>query len=246
MPPTTTQQNKGFPTLKQQLSVDYNLLLEIGMTPLFRGMSQADLMVLLGDALIATYEEGTDLFVEGKRAECFYILLNGYVELFRDIENKRNILEIVGTSQLLGEAGLFDDGIYPHSARNVSDSRLLVIPSAIFLRALNKRFDLALRMLNSMSGRLHGLVGQVTQLKLKTTAQRLASFLLGLTATSTGTVTVRFPYDKKLAADHLGMTAESLSRALQKLSKVGVTSSDSGTVIIEDLYALRLFSIEEN
>ena len=57
---------------------------------------------------------------------------------------------------------------------------------------------------------------------------------------------VRFPYDKRLAAEHLGMTAESLSRALLRLADLGVVSRADNVVAIRDMAVLRDFCVEED
>ena len=56
---------------------------------------------------------------------------------------------------------------------------------------------------------------------------------------------MRFPYDKRLAAEMLGMTAESLSRALSRLALLGVDSRADNVVFIADLEALNRFVMEE-
>jgi len=73
----------------------------------------------------------------------------------------------------------------------------------------------------------------------------LAGFLLGLTDKNEGPVSVRFPYDKRLAAEALGMTAESLSRALTRLAMIGVDSRSENMVFIPDLRALQQFVSDE-
>lgn len=100
-------------------------------------------------------------------------------------------------------------------------------------------------MLGSMSFRLRLMVRQIAELKLKTTAQRLGGFLLTLTDIDSGPATVRFPYDKRVVAGILGMKPESLSRALARLSTIGVRSQADNVVHVIDVARLRRFSIEE-
>jgi CRP/FNR family transcriptional activator FtrB len=63
---------------------------------------------------------------------------------------------------------------------------------------------------------------------------------------TTGRATVRFPYDKRLVADELGMKPESLSRALAKLAKLGVESRPDNTVVIAEIDDLRDFCIDDD
>jgi len=227
-------------------SSDRSLFDLLRKTPLFAGLEEGDLVTLTREALVETHPDGDILFLAGQAADRFYVVLDGHVELFLAEGDKHNVLEVAGKSLLLGEAALFlDGGGYPHSARTVGYAKLLTVPSAPFLAVLQGRYDLALRMLGSMSMRLRGLIERITQLKLKSTAQRVASFLLALTPKTEGAAVVRFPYDKRLAADSLGMSAESLSRALLRLGELGVASRPDNVVAIEDLALLQEFCLEE-
>jgi CRP/FNR family transcriptional activator FtrB len=100
-------------------------------------------------------------------------------------------------------------------------------------------------MLATMSLRLRMLIRQIAELKLKTTAQRLGSFLLTMVEAETGRAELRFPYDKRLVADQLGMKPESLSRALAKLAKQGVESLPDNLVVIARVERLRAFCAED-
>lgn len=222
-----------------------DVLAELSLTPLFAGLAEADLRALLANANTEVHPDGRLLFTEGEPADGFFVLLDGHVELFVEEGGRTTVLDVANRHTMLGEASLFVDGRHPHSARVVGYAKLLAVPGGPFLAALGERFDLALRLLGSMAIRLRGLVGQISQLKLKSTAQRLAGFLLGLSRKADGAVTVRFPYDKRLAAEALGMTAESLSRALARLAPLGVESRAENLVAIADVEALRDFCGEE-
>jgi len=225
--------------------IDRATIAELAAIPLFSELAEPDLRALLGEARIEARADGHALFAKGEPAERFFVVLDGHVELFIDEGGRRSVLDVAKRPAVLGEAGMFVDGRYPHAARVVGHAKLLVAPSASFLAALDGDFGLARRMLGSMAMRLRGMVAQIAELKLKSTAQRLAGFLLGLTTKTEGPAVVRFPYDKRLAAESLGMSAESLSRALLRLGEQGVESRADNVVAIADLAGLRAFCVEE-
>ena len=227
------------------LHLDRDTLLEISFTvPLFAGVGEADLSMLLKGAQIEKHGDGVELCTQGTPAERFFVVLDGHIELFMEEKGRRSVIEIAQKPSVVGEAALFQDGVYAHSARVVGYAKVLVLHAAPFVSGLEMKTDLALRMLGAMSIRLRGLIQQIGQLKLKTTAQRLAVFLLGLTTKTEGMAKVRFPYDKRLAAENLGMSAESLSRALMRLAELGVESRADNEVVISDITALRDFCVE--
>jgi CRP/FNR family transcriptional activator FtrB len=222
-----------------------DILAQLSQTPLFAGLAEAEVKLLLSGAWSESHADGETLFARGEAADGFFLLLDGHVELFVAEAGRSTVLDVAKGGAVLGEAALFVDGRHPHSARVVGYAKLLAVPRGPFLAVLDRRFDLAQRMLGSMSIRLRGLVGQISALKLKSTAQRLAGFLLGLTRREEGAATVRFPYDKRLAAEALGMTPESLSRALARLAPLGVESRPENLVAIADIEALRDFCAED-
>ena len=79
-------------------------------------------------------------------------------------------------------------------------------------------------------------------MKLRSSAQRLAAFLLRL-AEDTDVRPARFvlPYEKRFLAAKIGCTQENLSRAFAALRPLGV-ESQRGAVVISDVEALRTFA----
>lgn len=221
------------------------MLLDLRLAPLFSGLPEADLLDLLRDAMVEVRDQGAELFAQGTVNQHFYVVLDGHVELFVDSgDGRRRVIEVVQKPAIIGEQAIFGEGAQLGAAV-LNRARVLAVPVESFRRRLEGRFDLMLLMLGSMSFRLRILVRQIAELKLKTTAQRLGGFLISLTDRERGPVEVRFPYDKRIVADKLGMKPESLSRALVRLATVGVRSQPDNSVVITDIERLRRFSIEE-
>lgn len=226
--------------------LDKGVLLQLQFTPLFSGLMEGDVRDLIAGAEVVAVGQDAQLYQAGDAVEAFYVVLDGHVELSVESDGRRSVVEVARKGAVLGDAALFGDGHFMMSARVLSAATLLAIPASSFLTKLEARFDILTHMLSTMSFRLRMLVRQIAELKLKTTAQRLGSFLLSMVATESGAAVVKFPYDKKLVADELGMKPESLSRALAKLARVGVDSRPDNTVAIADVEALREFCIEDD
>jgi CRP-like cAMP-binding protein len=94
-----------------------------------------------------------------------------------------------------------------------------------------------------MSRHLHSLVNQVEQLQTRSSAQRLAQFLVSLAPVEDGSAVIVLPYDKSLIAHRLGMKPESLSRAFARLRAQGV-SADGNRVLVEDIFTLKEYGDE--
>src|SRR5581483_6477545 len=96
-------------------------------------------------------------------------------------------------------------------------------------------------MIVSLSRHYRMMVRQVKDLKLRTTAQRLGAFLVGLAREQPDPRRLILPYDKQLLAGRLGTTPENLSRAFATLRAHGVRTSGA-RVRLEDVDRLAAFA----
>lgn len=223
-----------------------DVLFQLQFTPMFSGLKEADIRSLTEGARVVSFGHEHHLYAEGDTVVDVYVILDGHVELSTEADGRRSVIEVARKGTVIGDAALFGEGRFLMTARVLSQATLLAVPAASFRAKLEPRIDIITHMLSTMSFRLRMLVRQIAELKLKTTAQRLGSFLLSMVTAEEGRATVRFPYDKKLVADELGMKPESLSRALSKLAKVGVNSKADNVVVIADIDRLREFCAEDD
>ena len=206
--------------------------------PLFEGLSAEMLDNMLEQAVPRDFPKGHMLFHRDDPAECFYIVLDGWVKVFRDtISGDEAVLGVFTTGEILAEAAAFLDHGYPASAQVVEDARLLPVFSSVVRHHVHERPDIALNMLASMSRRMHHLVVEVEQLKTSSATQRVIDFLLRRCAVEEGSAVIFLPYDKTLISRRLGMQPESLSRILAKLRKLGVRT-EQNRVVINDVETL--------
>ncbi|MCB2119127.1 Crp/Fnr family transcriptional regulator [Albidovulum sp.] len=212
---------------------------------IFRGMSEDVLTQVLSNARTRTVERGATLFLQGERATAIYIVLDGWVKLYRIAPNGTEaVVGVFTRGRSIGEAVAFRHDVYPVSAEAVTDCEVLRVEADHVLRLLQDNPGVAVSILAATFAHLHGLVEQIEQLKAQTGAQRVAEFLLELSDCSDGACTVTLPYDKVLIAGRLGMKPESLSRAFAKLRSFGV-SVHQNHAKIADLSRLRDYAEED-
>lgn len=221
--------------------------------PLFAGLSVETLMALLDESAVRAHGKRKTLFLQGDPATHFFVVLSGWVKLFRlRPDGAEVVVEIFGPGEAFAEGAMHMPEGYPVSAEMVEDGRLLAVPTEAFGRRVRQDPDLAISMLASMSVRLKELVNRIEKKETQTAAQRVADFLLrfGGTAgtaprTDTGMdaapVVVQLPYDKQLIANRLGMKPETFSRALSALRDRGVRV-DGPKAEIRDAAALKRFT----
>lgn len=194
---------------------------------------------LLAHAHARNFDRGSTIFLRGETATGIYIVLDGWVKLYRIAPSGAEaVVGVITKGASFGEAVAFRHDVYPVSAETVTDSTLLRIEADSFLRIIRNNPEVALSILSATYLHLHGLIAQIEALKAQTGAQRVAEFLLELAACKTGACEVTLPYDKALIAGRLGMKPESLSRAFGRLKDQGVVVRQN-VAEISDVEALR-------
>jgi CRP-like cAMP-binding protein len=194
---------------------------------------------------VVTCERGATLFLQGAPAHSVFVVLAGWIKLFRIAQNGAEaVVGVFTRGQSFGEAAAFRNDVYPVAAEAVTDTRLLQVRAATILDLMRSSPEVCNAMLAATFLHLHALVGQIEQLKARTGPQRLAEFLLDLCPVQEGACAVTLPYEKALIAGRLGMKPESLSRAFARLRSEGVRVNQSQAVIA-DVGRLRTYLEED-
>ena len=215
---------------------DYGIVSRIAV---FGGLQPEARARLISSASVMTLKDGGSLFRQGDPATAFFIVVEGWIKLYRiTIAGEEAIIHLLTRGESFAEAVAFTGSRYPAAAEAVSNARIVRIPADHVVRCIRETPDIALAMIASTSQHLHALVQQIEQLKAQSGIQRVAEFLVSLCPDGGGPHAIVLPYDKVLIAGRLGLKPESLSRAFAKLRTVGVEVRASH-VIINDMVRLR-------
>ncbi|MBF0268764.1 MAG: cyclic nucleotide-binding domain-containing protein [Alphaproteobacteria bacterium] len=214
---------------------------------LFSDLTLDEVQRLLKGAIVRSHPKGALLFSQGDPADRFYVVLEGTVKLFKTTEaGDQGVVEVFGGGHSFGEAATFLSKRFPVGAEVIADAKLVHVPASSFIAELSRSPDLSFKLLASLSRHYRRLVRQIGQLKMKSPGQRLGCYILSLTSETEGPANVELPDDKGLVAGRIGITPESLSRALTRLREVGV-QCQGRQVVIDDMAALRSFcNVEED
>ncbi len=212
---------------------------------LFAGLSDELAECLLERATVRICHRGETLFLQGDAAETVFVVLEGWIKLYRVTPTGAEaVVGVFTRGRSFGEAVAFKGDRYPVAAEAVTDGRLLLVPASFLLEMMRERPEIGLAMLSATYSHLHFLVEQLEQLKAHTGAQRVAEFLLDLCECESGTCTITLPYDKTLIAGRLGMQPQSLSRAFNRLKEQGVKVSHNQATIA-DIEHLQEFVMQD-
>jgi CRP/FNR family transcriptional regulator, dissimilatory nitrate respiration regulator len=217
----------------------------ISAVPMFSALPTNAFDALLAQSQLQVRVRHSTLFEQNEPATAFYLVLEGWVKLFRiTVGGDETVVGVFSRSDCLAEAPCLAGGNYPVSGETVTDARLLAVPTHRIIELIRSSPEVGLAMLASTSLHLRRLVDQIEELKARTGPQRLADFLVGLAPVARGPCTIALPYEKLLIAGKLGMKPESLSRAFQRLHSVGVRINQN-TIAIGDVMRLSEFAGRE-
>lgn len=221
---------------------DRELILNV---PIFRGLSEEILQPVLAHTSVQYLGKNVLLFHQGTPTSHFYIVLEGWVKVFRETAlGQESVLGLFTRGEACAVAAIFDQACYPASAMTVEPSRLAAVAADPFLKLIRNNGDIAFNVLGDFSRRLRRKIQQLEQLNALPTYLRLAQFLLEYAGEEDGRLSIQLPVDKSLIAARLGMKPESFSRALARLRPVGVRTCGR-TVEVEDRAALKEFAYDE-
>ncbi|WP_275099986.1 cyclic nucleotide-binding domain-containing protein [Sedimenticola hydrogenitrophicus] len=210
--------------------------------PLFADMSHEDLERVAQHTEELVCEKGNYLFREGDKANDLYVLLSGLAQMTaRGPEGQQTVIEIIYPGDSFILAAVISGKRFLMSAEVVKRSQVLKIPGTALTELIRNGGDFGLSMLATLSTQYRSMVRQVKNQRLRTTAQRVAAFLLDLAYDQgRGENRITLPHSKKMLAALLGMSQEGLSRTFTALREQGVVI-DHKQVQIESIIKLRRF-----
>jgi len=197
-------------------------------TELFQSVGEGVFSRLLRGSIVQLVPRGTTIFQEGEPPGFVHFILTGCVGLVaRAGTAEETVIALFGEGELavvpasvLGQP-LLVSGVV------VAEARILFIPSETFRAALDLEPRLCRAVVDHLSRHWRLLIGQLTDLKLRGSRERVLRYLR-LRAEGGPAVVLREP--KQLIAKLLGMSPESLSRALAALEAEGVLRVDGQRV----------------
>jgi len=206
--------------------------------PLFEPLDAEQRRRVLDSARILHLGRGQTLFARGAPARRFYLVLEGNIKLYLlSPEGEEKVVEVMHPGQTFAEAAMFmEQEAYPVNAAALTDLRLAAFSNAVFVKLLRESPELALRLLGTLSRRLHGLLHQIDELALHDATRRLVAYLLTLPRNAEDTIDLDLP--KQVIAARLAIKPETLSRTLAALRERRLLAVEGDRILLLDLEAL--------
>lgn len=195
---------------------------EIRELALFRTMADDAFETLFRVAYLQTFPPQVLLITEGDGADFLHVLVEGTVELFAGWNNRETTMATLAPVSTFILAATITDRPYLMSARTIEKSRIVLLPSQDVRRAFAEDRAFATAIVGELADCFRDTVRYTKNLKLRSSVERLANYLLRRHAATGGNGAFDLPHEKRLLASWLGMTPENLSRAFASLKPYGV------------------------
>ena len=195
------------------------------------------LELLAGCGMTISLPRDRELYAQGDRAEFCYRIISGCVRTLKLMEDGRRQ---VGGFLFAGDCLGFDAlDTHDFAAQAVTDVMLRRYRRREIETLTDRHTSLA-RVLRAMAAReLRDAYDRILLLGRKTASERIATFLLEMTARQGGGPKVALPMSRTDIADHLGLTVETVCRMMTHLRREGTVAIEPGHVELRCLAALQ-------
>lgn len=198
-------------------------LSELRHLPLFRNMMQANFNALMQAAYAQRFPSGLELIRQGESADFLHVVVEGSVELYANWQGRTTTMAVIRPVGTFILAACVRDLPYLMSARTLEPSRLLLVPASDLRAIFRTDPEFAVSIVSELAGAFRYMARHAKNLKLRTSRERIGSYLLRQSQLAGGVDRFVLQVEKRLVASYLGMTPENLSRALKALEADGVS-----------------------
>jgi CRP/FNR family transcriptional activator FtrB len=195
---------------------------EIRTLELFSDMTDENFSILTRGAYVQTFPPQVELITEGDTADFLHIVVAGGVELFAGWNNRETSMATLRPISTFILAATIRDAPYLMSARTIEKSRVIMLPSDDVREVFDNDNNFARAVVAELAQCYRAVVKNTKDLKLRTSLERLANYLLRCRAKNEGADEFELNVEKRRLASYLGMTPENLSRAIKALRPYGV------------------------
>jgi len=192
-------------------------------------------------AYVQVFPPQIELIKEGDPSDFLHIILSGSVDLFSSWNGRETTMATVRPISTFILAASVRSAPNLMSARTLEKCQIVLIPSQDVLSVFDADNTFARAIVTELAQCYRTVIKSKKDLKLRTSLERLANYLLREQRRMGDDNEFDLPYEKRRLASFLGMTPENLSRAFKSLQDHGVQVS--GTRInISDQEELERFA----
>jgi CRP/FNR family transcriptional regulator, nitrogen fixation regulation protein len=183
--------------------------------------------------LIATefsYKKDEEIYGEGEPSEYVYQVIRGAVRTYKLLNDGRRQ---IGAFHLAGDVfGLDPGSAHRLTAEAITDTTVRLVKRRSLEVAAGSNVQVAHNLWTMTAGELRHAEDHMLLLGRKTAMERVATFLLEMDRRLAKTGLMALPMCRRDIGDYLGLTLETVSRALSQLNDQGILVFSSARQIV--------------
>jgi CRP/FNR family nitrogen fixation transcriptional regulator len=188
-----------------------NSLRDLGMT------SDSNAFVSLSEF---SYKKGNEIYGEKEPAEYVYQVKSGAVRSYKLLSDGRRQ---IGAFHLSGDIfGLENGSEHRFTTEAIVDTSVRLVKRQSLEIVAESDAVVAKNLLSMTTNNLQHAEDHMLLLGRKTSLERVAAFLLEMDRRLTAAGVMALPMSRRDIADYLGLTLETVSRALSRLHELGI------------------------
>src|SRR5258708_2298436 len=166
------------------------------------------------------YKKGVEIYGEKEPADYVYQVTSGAVRSYKLLsDGRRQIGAFHLTSDIFG---LENSNVHRFTAEAIVDTTLRLVRRRSLESVAERDVQVANNLLNLTANNLQHAEDHMLLLGRKTALERVAAFLLEMDRRLTAANIIALPMCRRDIADYLGLTLETVSRALSNLHARGI------------------------
>ncbi|EIG57138.1 CRP/FNR family nitrogen fixation transcriptional regulator [Bradyrhizobium sp. JR4.1] len=167
-----------------------------------------------------TYKKGSEVYGEKEPAEYVYQVKNGAVRSYKLLSDGRRQ---IGAFHLAGDIfGLENGSAHRFTTEAIVDTTVRLVRRQSLELVAQDDAVVARNLLSMTTTNLQHAEDHMLLLGRKTSLERVAAFLIEMDKRLTAAGIMALPMSRRDIADYLGLTLETVSRALSRLHELGI------------------------
>jgi CRP/FNR family transcriptional regulator, nitrogen fixation regulation protein len=166
------------------------------------------------------YRRGAEIYGEAEPADYIYQVANGAVRSYKLLSDGRRQ---IGAFHLGGDIfGLENGPAHRFTTEAITETTVRLMKRCSLEHVAEADVHVALDLLNMTTSNLEHAENHMLLLGRKTSLERVAAFLLEMDRRLSAANVMALPMCRRDIADYLGLTLETVSRALSHLHSMGI------------------------
>jgi len=162
------------------------------------------------------YSKGTEIYGEAEPADYVYQVVDGAVRSYKLLSDGRRQ---IGAFHLVGDIfGLENSDVHRFTAEAIVDTTVRLVKRVSLEHVAEEDLIVARSLLKTTTTNLQHAEDHMLLLGRKTSLERVAAFLMEMDRRLTAAGVMALPMCRRDIADYLGLTLETVSRALSYLN----------------------------